>query len=679
MPAVFLSYASEDAEPARRIAQGLETAGIEAWLDQSELRGGDAWDQTIRRRIRDCALFMPVVSAHTEARLEGYFRREWKLAVDRTQDMAEGKPFLLPVVIDATSELRAQVPEAFRAVQWTRLTGGEATPAFIARIGGLLGAGISSSAPPAASPTSTAPQGGGDGRARLRPQLLLSVLAIGAALAVVGYVGFQRLHAPAGAGPAVPGASLPGAAAGASAVPANVIPEKSVAVLPFSDLSEKHDQEYFSDGLAEELLDLLTQVPDLKVPARTSSFSFKGRASTVPEIAKVLGVQHVLEGSVRKSGSTIRVTVQLIRADTGYHLWSKTYDRDLKDIFKVQDEIATAVVEALKIQLLPTQTLVSARQTSSSEAHDLYLLGRQRYYRGTADSDREAIALYRRAIELDPNYAAAYAALAQTEHNLVTDVDSSPTRDQFKGWMVLLNRAIELDPQLSDGYAIRGVDLINFGDWAGARADLEKAVALDARDSRNLRYLARYRASQGEMTQALDIVSRAVEVDPLDSYALAWRADFEMGTGDYSGARGDIERALAISPKNVKVMFGRIALDMLEHQFDAALVHARALPNEADRAQINAVALCARGERQAGLAAIDASVAKTQANWGGADGAYVMCGDNAKALTLLETETSRQSKYIYDGMESIAYDPFFAPLRNEPRFRAMLRRVHLPN
>ena len=135
--------------------------------------------------------------------------------------------------------------------------------------------------------------------------------------------------------------------------PPAAIPEKSVAVLPFIDMSEKKDQEYFSDGLSEELIDLLAQVQDLRVPARTSSFAFKGKADDVPSIAQKLRVAHVLEGSVRKAGNTLRVTVQLIRADNGYHLWSKTYDRDIKDIFKVQDEIAAAVVEVLKAKLAP--------------------------------------------------------------------------------------------------------------------------------------------------------------------------------------------------------------------------------------------------------------------------------------------------------------------------------------
>jgi len=136
--AVFLSYASQDAEAARRICDALRAAGIEVWFDQRELRGGDAWDQQIRRQIRDCALFIPIISRNTQARLEGYFRREWKLAVGRTHDMADEKPFLVPVVIDGTADQSASVPELFRALQWTRLPAGETPPAFAERVSRLL-------------------------------------------------------------------------------------------------------------------------------------------------------------------------------------------------------------------------------------------------------------------------------------------------------------------------------------------------------------------------------------------------------------------------------------------------------------------------------------------------------------------------------------------------------------
>src|SRR5579862_2083871 len=344
--AVFLSYASEDAVAAQRICDALRAAGIEVWFDRSELRGGDAWDRQIRKQIHDCALFIAVISAHSNARNEGYFRREWRLAVDRTHDMADDSPFLLPVVIDATTEASARAPDQFRQVQWSQLPDGATPQSFVDRVLRLLaptGAeapGQARAAQRSATTTihiSKTPQSNLGSSWRFA----ITLLVIAAAVIAAGYfvidraVLARRVMVTDTAPPAVAAA-----------------PEKSIAVLPFLDMSEKHDQEYFSDGLSEELIDLLTKVPALRVPARTSSFSFKGKQATIADIAKALDVTHVLEGSVRKSGNTLRITVQLIRVDTGYHVWSETYDRKLDDIFQIQDEIAKSVVNGLKVSVL---------------------------------------------------------------------------------------------------------------------------------------------------------------------------------------------------------------------------------------------------------------------------------------------------------------------------------------
>src|ERR1700730_2021192 len=187
--------------------------------------------------------------------------------------------------------------------------------------------------------------------------------------------------------------------------------QKSIAVLPFVDMSENKDEEYFADGLSEELIGMLTTVPELKVPARTSSFYFKGKQTTIADIAKALGVANVLEGSVRKSGNTLRITAQLIRVDNGYHVWSETYDRKLDDIFKIQDEIAGAVVTALKVHLLPMQQPSAQEElrTGNLAAYNLYLQGRQSYNQGDAAGYQRAVTAFQAAIALDSRYAAAYA------------------------------------------------------------------------------------------------------------------------------------------------------------------------------------------------------------------------------------------------------------------------------
>lgn len=323
--AVFLSYASEDAEAAKRICDALRAAGIEVWFDQSELRGGDAWDRKIRDQIQDCRLFIPVISANTESRDEGYFRREWRLGVERAGDMVHKRTFLVPVVIDGTSERGAAVPEKFQELQWTRLPGGETPPEFVQRVAALVGpAGGSDAAVPslraglsgvtarvARAPASRA-------RDRRWPYTALIGALVAGAIALMLVRPWRSLQLPS------------------TNTPAPVaVAEKSVAVLPFTDLSEKKDQEYFADGLTEEIIDILTRVPGLRVPARTSAFYFKGKNVPISEIARALNVATVLEGSVRKSGNHYRITAQLIRGDTGAHVWSKTFDREATNVFDV--------------------------------------------------------------------------------------------------------------------------------------------------------------------------------------------------------------------------------------------------------------------------------------------------------------------------------------------------------
>src|SRR5580700_7069001 len=235
--AVFLSYASQDGEAARHICDALRSAGVEVWFDQSELRGGDAWDRQIRKHIQDCALFIPIISATTQERLEGYFRREWKLAVDRTHDMAEGKPFLVPVVIDDTNDQGAEVPESFRAVQWTRLPHGATPPAFVERVLRLLSPGqsrtstMARASPPPTSGVATPAREPSRASWRSHPAVLL-VLAVvvlaGGYFAVERFVLSKRVPdvRPASAAALQSAASVPSAT-----------PEKSIAVLPFVDMS----------------------------------------------------------------------------------------------------------------------------------------------------------------------------------------------------------------------------------------------------------------------------------------------------------------------------------------------------------------------------------------------------------------------------------------------------------
>src|SRR5215469_1658154 len=365
--AVFLSYASEDVEAAARIASGLRAAGIEVWFDQSELRGGDAWDHRIREQIHDCRLFIAVVSAHSEQRDEGYFRLEWKLAIDRSHLMAAKKAFIVPVVIDGTSERSASVPDKFHELQWTRLLGGDPNPAFVERIQRLLSLTtatqpVARAAEVPAAPVPSAPVSVAPAWAFRR----LALVVAGVAVLAIGYWALNRLVLGKHAAPAA-------AANGVSTTSAS-----SVAVLPLVNESSDPNQQYFADGLSEDLITALGQIPGLKVVGRVSSFRFRDSKEDSAAIGAKLGVTHLVEGSVRRAGDVVRVSAELINAADGTMQWSERYDRPYKDLFALQDELTHAVAGALKAKLLITsgQAQSDRRPSGSLEAYTALLQGR---------------------------------------------------------------------------------------------------------------------------------------------------------------------------------------------------------------------------------------------------------------------------------------------------------------
>src|SRR5205807_5945981 len=263
---------------------------------------------------------------------------------------------------------------------------------------------------------------------------------------------------------------------------ANEISSKSIAVLPFVNMSSDKEQDYFSDGLSEELLNQLAQIPQLRVIARTSSFSFKGKEVDVATIARTLNVANVLEGSVRKSANTLRVTAQLVRASDSSHLWSQTYDRDLTDVFKVQDEIAGKVVAALKVTLLPRQELPKAQRTNNPEAYQQYLQGRYYLNRFSIADFEKARAFLERACQLDPSFPLAWAALSRV-WVLQTGWSDKLTRAQFGAGLTrardAADSALQLDPNLPEALSARFEIQFTYDfDWKGGAETIKRAKAL---------------------------------------------------------------------------------------------------------------------------------------------------------------------------------------------------------
>ena len=680
--AVFLSYASQDAAAAARIAQALQAAGLEVWLDQSELRGGDAWDRQIRSRIHDCRLFIPVISANTEARDEGYFRREWKLAVDRTHDMAEKKTFLLPVVIDQTSERGATVPDKFREVQWTRLPDGATPPEFAARVARLLSP-ESPVATAASSQPKPAPQSPGHASptARSSPWLRALPLAIAAiAVAALGYVLIDKLAKRGAAAPSSTEATAPsGGGTPAPVIAAFAPPPHSIAVLPFVNLSGDPGQDYFSDGLTEELLNSLAAVEGLQVAARTSSFFFKGKDADIATIAHKLDVGAVLEGSVRRSGHTIRITAQLINAVTGFHLWSKTYDRDLGDVLKLQTEIASAVADALKVTMLAdTAAKIEVGGTRNPAAFDAYLRGRRAGGSGGPADYLRAIAAFTDAIRLDPGYAGAFAGRAWVESLYASQGALPPViREYFARAFADARHAIALAPELADGHSALGFCLANGAlDLRGALAEFERARTLAPGDAEVVRIYAVSAIMVGRTEAGVADMRLAVRLDPLNAIT---HHLFGMGlylARRFEDASQENAEAITLNPDYLRsyefsgltsYMLGK--LDQARATCESRTAYwgtqwCLALTYEKLGRHVDAQAALAKlHEMQGDSAAYQ--YAATYAQW----------GDTSKGLEWLETALRLRDP----GLSLLKRDPVMDPLRSEPRFQAVERQLKFPD
>jgi adenylate cyclase len=457
-----------------------------------------------------------------------------------------------------------------------------------------------------------------------------------------------------------------------------VATDPSVAVLPFVDMSQNKDQEYFADGLAEELLNLLAGIPELRVIGRTSSFQFKGRNEDLRLIATKLGVASLLEGSVRKSGDRVRITAQLIKAADGSHLWSETYERDLSDIFKVQDEISSAVVAALKVKLLPQKVRASAPyRTASSEAYNEYLLGRQFFNRGSAEDFRRAVTTYRRAVELDPMFASAYAGLAVSENevarapgNTLEEVKAAQARA-----LAAADRAVELDPGMSEGYAARGFLRFNINwDWAGAEEDLSRAFELDPGSYRAYTCYACFLASLGRLDEALEINLKGTRRDPLSADTWFRRSIQLNAAGRYPEARAAANRALEISPEHGIARFNLGVTSLLEGNPEAALAEFERA--SAGRRQTG-VAMAAEdlGRHRDAQRALGELIDKfAQSNAYQIAEVYAWRNERDSAFAWLE-----RAYVQHDGtLVQIKFDPLLAKIRDDARYEAMLTKMGLP-
>ena len=362
---------------------------------------------------------------------------------------------------------------------------------------------------------------------------------------------------------------------------------RSIAVLPFVNMSGDDENEYFSDGVAEEILNLLTKLPQLRVSSRSSSFAYKGEQINIPKVAEDLGVSTLLEGSVRRAGDRVRITAQLIETASDSHLWSETFDREMKDVFAIQDEIAQNIVDALEVTLTPKdRRALQYVATSDAKAFDFYLRGRKYFYSMTKRAFHHAVKMYRQAIAEDPSYALAYAGIADAHSFLFMYGDSTP--ENAGRAQEASNRAVELDPDSSEAHASRGIALSISKRYDEAETEFEKAILLNPQLFEAHYFYARDCMAQGNFEKAALLFAEASKVNPTDyqspsflSMALAELDRKEEATAASFRCYVAAEKHLELHPDDARAMYlGSAALIQIGEFEKARLWSEKALDTD---------------------------------------------------------------------------------------------------
>ncbi len=490
---------------------------------------------------------------------------------------------------------------------------------------------------------------------------LLALLATGLALLGVAAMAWHFVSRTR-PGRAVPSASAPAA--------------PSVAVLPFVNISREKDDEYFSDGITEEVINALANVEGVRVVSRTSAFAFKGKNVSVRKIAEELAVATVLEGSVRRQGNDVRIVAQLINAADGYHLWSKTYDRKLENVFAVEDELARSITEALRPQLLKGGPPLVRQETSSTEAHDLYLRGRHFWNKRTAEDLRRAIALFQRALEVDPAYALAHAGLADC-YVLLAEYSPALPADVLPQATTEARKALELNAALAEPHATLGLIAMNGYDWAGAEREFKRAIELRSGYATAHHWYALLLAALGRFAEAQAEAERAVELDPASPVVNNMLGVVFYSSRDYARAIDAFNRTVELDPRFAPAR-GFLACAYLGAGKNREALEQIAQMTDADgeHMALRAWVLSVAGEREAGARVAREAVDRSRRDPirpGILAGLYWMLGDRDRAFALLDQAYAERDWT----MRELKVNPMFDPMRGDPRFARLLKKLNL--
>ena len=476
-----------------------------------------------------------------------------------------------------------------------------------------------------------------------------------------------------------------------SSTAAAILPDKSVAVLAFDNMSDDKGSEYFSDGISEELLTILQKIPGLRVAARTSAFSFKGKNATAQEIGQKLGVAHLVEGSVRKAGDVVRIAARLTNTASGDETWSENYTRNLKDVFAVQTELAQTIVAQLRGQLteagddpttkteIQNQVRAAAKGgTQNVEAHESYLQGSFFLHRHSEKENDQAMTAFGRAVQLDPQFALAWAGLAQSHVwycNYATEGGQKGFNAHLAAAREAVERALAIQPDLPEALYPRAMIETNFDyNWKGAAETLRRALAVAPQDPMLLLEAGNLAQIRGEIAQASGQFREAVALDPVNAQARAFLASSLANLGKQSDSRAEYERVIELNPSapNSHAAIGMTYV--VEGAFEEGAQAAQ--KDAAGWARLLTVS-CARWgqkrvpESDAALAELIKTFAETAAYQIGE--VYAYRDDKDHAFEWLERARSQHDA----GLPGLRADPLLQPLHQDPRWEALLRTVGL--
>jgi TolB-like protein/Tfp pilus assembly protein PilF len=657
-PDIFISYASQDTATADAIVEILERHGLRCWVAPRDVVPGSLYADEIVGAINEAKVVVLVLSEHSVKSPH----------VGKEIERASSKRRRIIALRTDSAPLTRAFEYFLSESQWVDLgPGGTETAAAK-----LVGAIRRHLGPVAASePRVYSDQRVANRAATGLPRQWL----VTAAVAIVAAIGLTYLltdkfwlsrhtNAEHAAAPVAPSPTAP------------TISEKSIAVLPFLDMSAKKDQEYFADGMAEEIINLLAKVPDLRVPARTSSFYFKGKPTQVPEIARELGVKHVLEGSVRKSANRMRVTVQLIRADNGFHLWSQTYDRDLSDVFKVQDDIANAVVQAFRITLMGGPLTREHGGTQNLDAYQLLLRAESARSQNSKQSLEAADGYLDQALKLDPDYAHAWNDKAVIAA-LQVETGTRTPNDGFERARQFAQHALQLSPDLAEPHFLLGLVHRTYDwDWTPAQAELRQGLSIDPTSVLGLTFGGILSKTLGHWDDALRQLHAALDRDPMATFVHYNLGEALYLAGRFTDAEIVFRKLQGLAPDFgwTRVLLAKTLL--AEGKPDAALATAQQENSEVYRLSSLPIFLQAVGRKT------EAEETLKQVTTKSADSeafniamVYAYRNERERAFEWLD----RAYKQKDPALIAIMGEPLLNNLANDPRYKAFLRKMNLPD